>query len=107
MVVKVYLEKDLDQVVEPTEYKAGPLGQAFYILLGAKPYCLYIFTRPCLRLSYLLTLKDYTAFLAQYTAAFVENYQPDLDDYEDIPYSSFAASFSAENQAWSAPSSLS
>ena len=50
-----------------------------------------ILTRPSL--SYLLTLKDYTPCSRKKIAAFVENYQLDLVDYEDGPYSSFAAFF--------------
>ncbi|VTT08430.1 phosphatidylserine decarboxylase [Streptococcus gordonii] len=86
--VKVY-QRRTGQVVEPTEYKAGLLDKLYGTAWGR--FLLPILTRPSL--SYLLTLKDYTAFSRKKIAAFVENYQLDLADYEDGPYSSFAAFF--------------
>ena len=86
--VKVYQRKT-GQVVEPTEYKADLLDKLYGTAWGR--FLLPILTRPSL--SYLLTLKDYTHFSRKKIAAFVENYQLDLADYEDGPYSSFAAFF--------------
>ena len=86
--VKVYQRKT-GQVVEPTEYKAGLLDKLYGTAWGR--FLLPILTQPSL--SYLLTLKDYTSFSRKKIAAFVENYQLNLADYEDGPYSSFAAFF--------------
>ncbi|MCY7146840.1 phosphatidylserine decarboxylase [Streptococcus gordonii] len=86
--VKVY-QRRTGQVVEPTEYKAGLLDKLYGTAWGR--FLLPILTRPSL--SYLLTLKDYTAFSRKKIAAFVENYQLDLVDYEDGPYSCFSAFF--------------
>ena len=84
--VKVY-QRRTGQVVEPTEYKAGLLDKLYGTAWGR--FLLPILTRPSL--SYLLTLKDYTSFSRKKIAAFVENYQLDLADYEGGSYSSFAA----------------
>ena len=86
--VKVY-QRRTGQVVEPTEYKAGLLDKLYGTTWGR--FLLPILTRPSL--SYLLTLKDYTPCSRKKIAAFVENYQLDLADYEDGPYPSFAAFF--------------
>ena len=86
--VKVY-QRRTGQVVEPTEYKSGLLDKLYGTAWGR--FLLPILTRPSL--SYLLTLKDYTAFSCKKIAAFVENYQLNLADYEDGPYPSFAAFF--------------
>ena len=84
--VKVY-QRRTGQVVEPTEYKSGLLDKLYGTAWGR--FLLPILTRPSL--SYLLTLKDYTPFSCKKIAAFVENYQLNLADYEDGPYPSFAA----------------
>ena len=86
--VKVYLRRT-GQVEEPTEYKAGLLDKLYGTTWGR--FLLPILTRPSL--SYLLTLKDSTPFSRKKIAAFVENYQLNLADYEDGPYPSFAAFF--------------
>ena len=86
--VKVY-QRRTGQVVEPTEYKSGLLDKLYGTAWGR--FLLPILTRPSL--SYLLTLKDYTPFSRKKIAAFVENYQLNLADYEDGPYPSFAAFF--------------
>ena len=86
--VKVYQRKT-SQVVEPTEYKAGLLDKLYGTAWGR--ILLSFLTRPSL--SYLLTLKDYTLFSRKKIAAFVENYQLNLVDYEDGPYPHFAAFF--------------
>lgn len=86
--VKVYQRKT-DKVVEPIEYKAGLLDKLYGTVWGR--FLLPILTRPSL--SYLLTLKDYTGLSRKKLASFVEDYQLDLADYEDGPYSSFAAFF--------------
>ena len=92
--VKVY-QRSTGQVLEPTEYKAGLLGKLYGTAWGR--FLLPILTQPSL--SYLLTLKDYTPFSRKKIAAFVENYQLNLADYEDGP-----GFFPAENQAQSASS---
>ena len=76
--VKIY-QRRTGQVVEPTEYKAGLLDKLYGTAWGR--FLLPILTRPSM--SYLLTLKDYTAFSRKKIAAFVENYQLNLADYED------------------------
>ena len=86
--VKVY-QRRTGQVEEPTEYKAGLLDKLYGTAWGR--ILLPFLTRPSL--SYLLTLKDYTPFSRKKIAAFVENYQLNLADYEDSPYPSFAAFF--------------
>ena len=86
--VKVY-QRRTGQILEAIEYKAGLLGKLYGTAWGR--FLLPILTQPSL--SYLLTLKDYTPFSRKKIAAFVENYQLNLTDYEDGPFSSFAAFF--------------